>query len=215
MFEYQYDKNKYKAYNSKHWMILHWKINPGMFINELILGQRLPKLSLVDKTSSKPLVERSYVPCPHCNTLHNSKTWSTQNNTAFKNWFGLYCPNCGEIIPCIFNYISLLILALTYPIWFSFKNKWKNKWSSKQPQRYKNLDLTSKPNPYDGWGWIRIGLGWGFAMFVFMSLLYPYFIDGDFRWLRVFIGIPVWTLGGLAFGYIMKIIMGKPGVKSI
>ncbi len=191
-------------------MILHWKLNPGLFINELILGQRLPKLSLVDKTPSKPLIERSYVPCPHCNTLHDARTWSTQNKTAFKNWFGLYCSSCGKIIPCLRNFMSIIILIITYPIWFSFRKQWKEKWLEKQPIRFKDIDLKNLPNPYDGWGWIRIGLSWGLAMFVIMSLLYPYFIENDFRWLKVFIGIPVWTLGGLAFGYMMKILMGKP-----
>lgn len=211
---FQYDKEKYKAYTSKHWMYIHWQINPGLFINELILGQRVPKLSLVDKTSSKPLIERSYVPCPHCKTLHDSRTWSTQNGTAFKNWFGLYCHSCGKIIPCLWNIFSLLILGLTYPFWFSFKRKWKQQWLAKQPQRYKDLDLKNKPNPYEGWGWIRIGLGWGLVMFIFMSLLWPYFLDEIFSWRRVVIGIPIWTLAGLAFGYSMKIFMGKTGKAS-
>jgi len=215
MTDYQYDKEQYKAYTAKHWMIIHWRLNPGLFINELILGQRLPKLSLVDKTSSKPLLERTYVPCPHCNTLHDSRTWSTQNGTAFKNWFGLFCPHCEKIIPCLRNFMSKIILILTYPFWFSFKKQWKEKWLNKQPERFKSLDLNNQPNPYDGWGWIRIGIGWGFAMFVFMSLLYPYIKDGEFRWLNVFIGIPLWTLAGLAFGYTMKILMGKPGGKSV
>ena len=84
-------------------------LNPGLAINELILGQRVPKIMLIDQISDKPFMERTYVPCPHCDTYHDGRTWSQQNNTAFKNWFGLYCPNCGDIIPCIRNWTSALI----------------------------------------------------------------------------------------------------------
>lgn len=59
-------KNKCKVYTWKHWMILHYILNPGLAINELILGQRVPKITPEDKSSEKPRVERSYVPCPHC-----------------------------------------------------------------------------------------------------------------------------------------------------
>ncbi len=39
-----------------------------------------------------------------------------QNRTAFKYWFGLYCTNCGEIIPCLGNGLSFLILVIAFPI---------------------------------------------------------------------------------------------------
>ena len=102
----KYDSKKWKVYTWKNWMMIHWMINPGLVINELILGQRVPKVTLEDKESNKPRIERSYVPCPHCEKLHDSRTWSTQNNTGFKNWFGLYCNNCGKIIPCLINIFS-------------------------------------------------------------------------------------------------------------
>lgn len=35
-------------------MMLHWILNPGLAINELILGQRVPKVSLEDKSVDKP-----------------------------------------------------------------------------------------------------------------------------------------------------------------
>ena len=52
---------------------------------ELILGQRIPKINLEDRTSDKPRLERSYVPCPHCETLYDSRTWSTKTGTGLKN----------------------------------------------------------------------------------------------------------------------------------
>ena len=74
----EFSKDKWKIYTWKNWMMIHWILNPGLAFNELILGQRVPKLSLVDKTSDKPLLERSYVPCPHCDEIHDHRIWSNQ-----------------------------------------------------------------------------------------------------------------------------------------
>lgn len=101
--KYQFDKNAYKVYRWWHPAHLFWIINPGSVINELLLGQRIPKLSLLNKTSGKSKFESSYIPCPHCKSLHQSKKWAPQNNTAFGNWFGLYCDNCGKTIPCLWS----------------------------------------------------------------------------------------------------------------
>lgn len=49
--KYQFDKNAYKVYRWWHPAYLFWIINPGSVINELLLGQRIPKLSLLNKTS--------------------------------------------------------------------------------------------------------------------------------------------------------------------
>ncbi|MCT1530529.1 hypothetical protein M3B46_05945 [Sphingobacterium daejeonense] len=120
-----FDKSKYKVYTWKNWMMLHWLLNPGIMVNELILGQRVPKISLEEKTTDKQWFERSIVPCPHCETLHDGRTWSSVNGTAFKNWFGLYCNTCGNIIPCLINVFSLIILIITFPIWGWFKTALK------------------------------------------------------------------------------------------
>ena len=204
----KFDTNKWKIYTWKNWMMLHWVINPGLLINELILGQRVPKLSLEDKESNKSRIERSYIPCPHCERNHDSRTWSTQNGTAFKNWFGLYCPNCGEIIPCLRNIFSTLILVILFPIWYFFKNQLKESWIKKQPIRFETLDLNSIPNPYEGKGWIKEGLGWGLFMFIFMTFLYPFFSGETIELKNVLTAIPIWTIGGLLFGYTMKLFMG-------
>jgi hypothetical protein len=43
------DETKYKIWTWKNPLMLHWIINPGLAINELILGQRIPKITLVEK----------------------------------------------------------------------------------------------------------------------------------------------------------------------
>ena len=205
----EFDNKKWKVYNWKNWMMIHWMINPGLIINELILGQRIPKISLEDKESDKPRIERTYVPCPHCETIHDGRTWSSQNNTGFKNWFGLYCKNCGNIIPCLINIFSLIILAITFPIWGWFKNSLKDKWLKRQPERFAKIDLNELKNPYEGRGWLKQGLSFGFFMYVFMTILFPIILKEEITSEDLLIGIPIWLIGGLGFGYTMKLFMNK------
>lgn len=210
----KFNKDKYRVYTWKHWMLLHWILNPGLAINELIMGQRVPRISLEDKTSEKPRAERTFVPCPHCEKLHDGRTWATHNGTAFKNWFGLYCSNCGKIIPCLTNGLSFIILALTFPIWGWFKESLKAKWLEKQPERYKNVNIEMTPNLMDKKTWIKTGLSWGAFMFLIMSVGFPY-IDGQEITLKsTSIGLIVWTIAGFGFGYTMKLFMNKKGRKN-
>lgn len=203
-----FDKTKYKVYTWKNGMMLHWILNPGLAINELLLGQRVPKVSLEDKTSNKSRFERSFVPCPHCNTLHDSRTWSTDNGTAFKNWFGLYCNNCSNIIPCLTNAFSYLVLIVTFPVWGWFKNSMKKAWLEKQPERYQNIDIEKVPNPYGQKSWIQTGLSWGLFMFIMMSVIFP-FIDGSpINVNTILLGLVVWTIAGLLFGFTLKVFLG-------
>lgn len=204
----EYDKSKFKIRNWKSAEMLHWIINPGLVFNEIILGQRLPKVMLIEKNTSKTFQEKTKIPCPHCGTLHSGLKWSTKNN-AFKNWFGLYCDNCGKTIPCLTNLTTFLLLSLTFPVWIWFKDKWKMTWLKKQPERYQNMDLKNVQNPFEEYGWIKLGLFWGLFMYIFMVLLFP-LIDGEglSTW-KVVLGIPIWTIGGIGFGYTMKLINGK------
>lgn len=52
--------------------------------------------------------------------------------------------------------------------------------------------------------WIKFGLIWGVFMFLMMNIVFP-LIDGnglDIK--RVLIGIPVWIVFGLIFGYVSR-----------
>jgi len=200
-----FDRKKYKVYTWKNWMMLHWLLNPGIMVNELLLGQRVPKISLEEKTTDKQWFERSIVPCPHCETLHDGRTWSSVNGTAFKNWFGLYCNTCGNIIPCLINVFSLIILIITFPIWGWFKTALKNNWLEKQPQRFFDINLETTTSPLQKISWLKIGLIWGAFMFlIFMVMLY---LDGSEISLKMILsGVVISAIGGLIFGYLMKII---------
>ncbi len=205
----QPDKTRYKILTWKNIMMLHWIINPGLFINECIFGQRVPKEMWIEKNSSKPLSEKTYIPCPHCHTLHDGRTWSDQNGTGFKNWFGLYCPSCGGIIPCITNLTTGLVLVITFPIRIFFWDKWKQHWLRVQPARYRHIRLEKITNPYAGAGWIRQGLYFGIFMYLVMDLILP-LIEGEKITLnRLLLGMIVWILGGLFYGYLMKLFTGR------
>lgn len=209
-----FDKNQYKVYTWKNWMMLHWILNPGLMVNELILGQRVPKISLEDKTSNKPRIERSFVPCPHCDTLHDGRTWSQQNKTGFQNWFGLYCPNCGNIIPCLLNIFSFIVLAITFPIWGWFRTSSKNKWIEKQPQRFQAMNIEKTPNPFDNKNWIKTGLSWGIFMFLMMTIVFPYLFNEAISTKSIVLGAVIWSIGGLAFGYTMKLSFNSKNTKK-
>ena len=197
----KYDKEKYKIWTWKSPIMLHWIINPGSVVTDL-MGLRQPKVMLIERDKSKPQAERTFIPCPHCQTLHSGLKWSKQNNTINKNWFGLYCDNCGKIIPCFANLISYILLGLSFPIWFWFKDKWKAKWLEGQKEKFsKPMNLTIPEIKYQ---WLRAGLIWGILMYVSMVILFPLIKGDNITQTGLLIGIPIWTLGGLLFGYIMK-----------
>lgn len=207
--------NKYRIYNWKHWMVVHWMLNPGLVINELVLGQRVPKIMLEDKTSPLPRHERSYVPCPHCETIHDARTWSTQNGTGFKNWFGLYCPACGNVIPCLMNFTTFIVLAITYPLWGWFRKSLKQRWLAKQPERFKNIDVKKVYNPFAKKVWMGAGIAFGVIMYFVNVLFLPFLWDEQITWTKALVGLPIWMGAGLLWGYWMKAFSNKRGKNKI
>lgn len=164
----QYDATRYRKIDWKHFMMLHRIINPAVAFYEIVLGSRMPKVLLIErKKKNTILAERIFVPCPHCNTIHSSKTWSTENQTDVKNWFGLYCPSCGGIIPCLTNITTMAFAIVTAPLWFPLRRLLRDGWLHKQPQRYENINLNFAPSnnflPEQS-------MIWGITMFVIMSL---------------------------------------------
>ena len=129
----QYDKNRFKIWALPHPRVLSWVLFPVIMINELIFGQRLPKVTLIDKENDKPLPEGSYIPCPHCETLNDARLWAKSN--ALGHWFGFVCPSCHEIIPCLWNIFSLAVLAITLPLWYFPVRFFRRRWLEKEKKR--------------------------------------------------------------------------------
>ena len=201
--------NNFKRLQLPHPLILHWILNPGLLINEVVLGQRLPKVQLICKDCEGTALDRSYVPCPSCNTMHWGRLWSRKR--AFGNWRGVACPACGRAIPCLWNVFSLIVLFVTFPLWslpyfFHFR---------KQPLKriYKLEEDGSlpKPIPITKKTWIYMGAGWGVFMWIFTSLIpaLTSVAQGEFAWNLILTGLPVWTIGGFAFGFFMWFFLGR------
>ena len=84
---------EFKSYTPKNWIMRHWVWNPGLAINEVVLGQRIPKLMRTcDACGGQSC------PCPHCAQSIDLMTWS--RGQAFGHWGGLHCPHCHGDPPC-------------------------------------------------------------------------------------------------------------------
>lgn len=208
----KYEIEKYKIWNWKSPVVLHWILNPGVAFNELVLGQTIPRVMLIERERKKPFSQRSLVPCPHCGTMHSGLKWSSQNNTAFKNWFGYYCDNCKGIIPVQRNLTSFVLLTLTFPLWGWFRKSLKQKWLDVQADRFKSVNLEIEEKKLSSKSWLRSGFFFGIFMFVSMVLVYPLFKGETITLERVVIGLPLWLVGGLVWGFTMKRWIRRKGI---
>ncbi len=202
---------------------LHFVVNPGIAVNELILGQRLPKQQFTCKSCPLPSIDRSYFYCPNCETFHASRIWSGKN--AFGNWLGLLCPSCGESIPCLQNLTSRALVAVTAPLWSVLLKRYSAKWKSEQFRRIAQkrtayMDPHSKvPKP------VNYALG-GLLCGLFMDLVFGVYtvlplksihslglVGGYFA--AILAGLAIWLPAGLGFGLIMKKFGDKKGDPSL
>jgi hypothetical protein len=163
----EFDRSRYDVWQLPKPLLLHWVLNPGLVVNELLLGQRIPKVTLIERDTSRPLIERQSVPCPHCGTLHDARLWSGKR--GFHNWFGYYCPRCGDTIPCLWNVFSLLLLALTAPLWIWFRKPLRARWLRGQPIRFEHAEDVPLPTAKTV-KWWRMGLIWGAIMFIVFAV---------------------------------------------
>ncbi len=198
----QYDKNRFKIRALPHPFILLWVLFPGTMFFELMSGLRLPKVVLVDKESDTPQMERSYVPCPHCETLNDRRLWA-----ASGHWFGLVCPSCHEIIPCLWNIFSLVILAITFPLWYFPVRFFRHRWIEKEKERLAKvlerplIQAKSINSPL-------IFLANAFASGVFMWMMWVIFTvlwDGREWDLKTMLeSLPIWMAGGFGISVLMR-----------
>jgi hypothetical protein len=191
---------QYKTWTWTHPLMLHWMINPGLAINEVFLGQRVPRKMLIEKDDFSSLMERTKVPCPHCNTLHPAAKWSVENNTAFGNWFGLYCDHCEKTIPCLPNITSLVLWGISYPFWAPFRKTWKAKWLDKQRQRFaRPLELEAP-----SYNWLQSTIGFMFIIYLFKGIVWPLIEKGTLNGGDLGTAIVPVAIGGLLYGLFMR-----------
>ena len=214
----QYDKNRFKIWTRRHPLIWAWVLFPGAIVNELIFGQRLPKVMLVDKASDKPLMERTYVPCPHCETLNDARLWSKWN--AFGHWFGLVCPSCHHVIPCLWNIFSLAVLAMTFPLWYLPVRFFRHRWLAIEKKRVAKV-LESSLIEAKSVNWLLIGVFvFGGFMWMLMEVIpqiREVFNGGEWDLMMMFVDLFIFMVGGFAWGLFMRFFMNRkpPQRKSV
>lgn len=203
-----YEQEKYRVLSLPHPFALFAVLNPFTWFSEIFLGVRTPKVILIDKSLDKPLMERTFIPCLSCGQIHNSLLWGYQKN--FGHWFGLVCPACGEIIPCLWNILSLLILAITWPLWHFPVVLLKEK--------YLNFERTRIKNPINKFShktfpWIKISIIATVLYFLFMVLFmqiifHHIYLSGEINWLYLLKLAFSSAMYGFGFTSLFYIVMG-------
>jgi hypothetical protein len=200
----------WKRWDQRHPLMIHYMLNPTLCFNELVLGQRLPKVMLTCNTCNEPFVDRSYVLCPACETLHRGRLWSKK--AAFAHWFGLVCPSCHSVIPCLWNVWSLLILAVTFPLWYLPARMIKPQWLEFEKKRIaragKEPLQAASEIP-----WIALGVfALGGLMWTTFSVGVAVAAIAYQTWTLLLLipaGIPPSVAGGYLWGLIMKWWMNR------
>src|SRR5262249_16446370 len=85
-------------------VVLHWVLNPGLAVNELLLGQRIPKVMLLCR---KCLT--SAVRCEACRWLIPQEGFGER---ALGNWAGYGCAECESRIPMLRNLLAGMVVGL-------------------------------------------------------------------------------------------------------
>ncbi|MEJ1730375.1 hypothetical protein SMA90_29030, partial [Escherichia coli] len=119
-----------------------------------------------------------------------------------------------EIIPVQRNLTALIILTVTFPIWGWFRKILKQNWLDKQPDRYKNINLEIPEKKNSTKNWLKSGLFFGIFMFVSVVIIYPLIKGSEITSKSILIGIPLWLICGLVWGYTNKILMNKKGKEN-
>ena len=176
---------------------------------ELMLGLRLPKVVLIDKESDKPPLERSYIPCPHCETLNDRRLWGNGNGNAFGHWFGLVCPSCHEIIPCLWNIFSLAILAITFPLWYFPVRFFRHRWIEKEKERLaKVLEcplIQARSINSSLIFFISTSFTSGVHAWVMWVIFFEVLWNGREWDLKTMLeSLPIWIVAGFAIGLVMS-----------
>lgn len=201
-------------------MLVHWVLNPILFINEIFLGQRIPRTTYCCVTCDKSWVERQYVQCPGCHVLHPAWTWGKAN--ALGHYFGLFCPDCGHRIPCLMNVVSMILVIVLMPIWFPIWYLIRDRWIAWERKRAGKSRHNPLPNLLrrPPWQWaIAWAFGFGIPMWLVFNFVIPMITDWTgpprpggmrqavkaFRWVT----LGIWLVSGAFSGLLVRWFLTK------
>lgn len=200
--------NACKRWALPNLMLVHWLLNPALVVNEIVLGQRVPRTTYFCIKCDAPLFLRQYVRCSACGKFHHGLLWGRGN--ALGHWFGMFCPACGGRIPVLLNSFSLLIIVATcvlwYPLWLMFRVRWIA-WEQRRAARQRSRGAGQR-EPIKRWvlyGAVTFGL----FMWAFDGV--PRYLAGPERGnlTTLLLKLPIWLGAGALFGFIMKWILGR------
>ena len=142
--------------------------------------------------------------------MHPGRLWAKRN--AFAHWFGWVCPSCDGVIPCVWNVWSLLVLTVTWPLWYLPARIIRPHWLAFERQRIARAQ--NKPiTPADEIPWIRLGVfGWGGLMWALFSAGVAVAALWVRQWRLLWAVpamVPLWAGGGYLWGLIMKHSMSR------
>jgi hypothetical protein len=187
-----------------HPVVVHWCLNPGLVLIELLLGLRIPKRTLICETCCGPFAGRTYFPCPSCGAMHANMTYMERLLT--RHWLGWVCPACGEPIPCLWNAWSLLVLAATSPVWYLPVRWLRPRWIASERRRMAEAEASP------AWlnrlrAGVEVGIAGGAVMWLLMSSvhLWKALADRDALVLwQALVTLPAWVLGMIALSVLWR-----------
>lgn len=107
--------------------------------------------------------------------------------------------------------INELLLGVTFPLRGWFRKSLRQRWPDRHPSRYSGLNQEIEdPAGRKGY-WLATGIVWGVVMYALVNFVIPLVSQQPVTTKAMLIGIPIWLLGGLAYGYTMRTWMNRRG----
>ena len=196
------DGRRFKVWALPHPLLVHWLLNPGLVVNELLFGQRIPRETLIEQDVPGDLTTRQHVVCPSCDAL---TSWAVYKAAGLQ--FGLYrgipCRACGGEVPQLLNVFSWLLLL---PLRFLPGGAGRRHATlDRQAERLRRVAIKGAPDPAEATpvAW-KEGLGFGAMMAVLFALRN---MDSGAR--GVVVGLVTGAVAGLVFGGVMQLIQRR------
>lgn len=194
------DGIEYKVWKLPHPLLIHWILNPGLVINELILGQRIPKQTLVI-SGGLPDPESSLIECKVCESLHPGTLWS--GKAMFGHYNGIFCPTCEAKIPQLLNIFSIIILAITVPLWKPVQMIYGERVKQRSLAKLRDAKNAAAIEGVIRNSFVKMGMNFGLLMGVFYIVIFS--MENGPSLGTIVKGVVAGAAAGVLFGIGMKL----------